>query len=338
MRYLSIPVITLAMLHSVASGGDPKEALDAAANGYFAYCEGINAFSCEFHVDIGNSPNAAAAIKQGPQAVEIRAIGRWSRDKQNEVYELARGITDTERPAEALGMLAAGNVAGKQIPGVRLPPEQFMQTKTHVLHLSGVLGGGRVTSRAREGDTPGPDVTPLNLAGLMGEGARLNPGSIVMQLKDNPHTANGLTMQDTDSADIVRISARTPRVMQYLCEVDRSRGFLCVEMCVGQVDDLPKSRAVVTDSMEIAPGKWFPTRVVHLTRLGPTWDDEVDCVALLVDSVKASADEGELQLLLAEGTLLHDGVNAATQTKLRGPWVVSCAALEGISKRIEGQK
>lgn len=332
MRYCSVLVMLLSGVVNAARGADQEQALDVAAYGYFAYVESMSRFSCHFRVESGQSPSAAAAVEQGPQSDLVTAVGRWARDDHNELYELSRSI-DKERMA----LRVASGTTGQFVAGIRLPPEQFLWSKSHVLHIAGFLGGGRVVSRARDGDNVSPDITPLNLVGLMGSGAKLNPGNIIMRLKENPQTAGGLTTLEADSEDLVRISALVPDGMHYVCELDRSRGFLCREMCIGMGDGIPKWRAVVTDSKEIAPGKWFPTRVVHITRLRPTWDDMVDCVVMLVDRVEETASASDFDLVLGDGIRLHDGVRGISQIEIIGQEVVSCAELHRIAERIERQ-
>ena len=324
-------IIPVAMVVTVR-GADQDASLDVAAHGYLAYVESMSCFSCRFRVETGKASDAKVALQQGPQSDVVSATGRWARDRPNELYELTRSIA-----REQLALRPASGTTGPLVAGIRLPPEQFMRSQSYVLHIAGFLGGGSLVSVGREGGAVSPDITPLNLAGLMGTGALLNPGNIVLRLKEDPRTADGLTVLETDSDDLCRISARVPDGMHYVCEVDRSRGFLCREMSIGRVDSIAKWRAVVTDSREIAPGKWFPTRVVHMTRLGPTWEGSVDCVVILVDHVDTKTSATDFEMVLAKGTRLHDGVTGTSQIEIKDKEVVSCDGLHRIAERIDRQ-
>jgi len=236
-------------------------ALKELAEGYLKNRESFPFFSCTFMVADGRAKSVKEGMLHGPTSDIARAEGVWIVSGEKVRYE-SRIIGNVEIKKTGDGFTA------------RFPPIWYLAKGPLSVKIDQVLGGGGISSE--RAPSSGITMTPWDMGGLWADRSS-NPGDLIATFLDKyenvrftyhgaiPHEGEIFESFDVDFGN----GSREVHVL------DPKRGYLPVEVTYFNKQGRVDTKAFITDIQRCSGDRWFPTRCVWITILGP--DDLGNC-------------------------------------------------------------
>lgn len=310
---LVLPV-SLVSQEPAISTGEKDEILRVIAERSVANRRAFSFLTCEFAVRRGYADSEDEARKSGPKTIIEEATGLWCVDSGQCRFEMQ---TDVAKWDAAIKQWLESNApAGAnlvRVPvGTKFPPAKLLWDGERGLTVSGLLHGGGLIPEGRSG--PGVQISPFDMAGWMGRDEEKHPARLMEQGKVDGRIEcrlDGRKSLDGESLLSVTFSyPSSPELGEITYLFDLQHGFLPVQMQRTK----PSVSVFVTDIRECSGGRWFPMRTVSVERSEHGSFEVLEVLVRRLD-VDTRPDESMLAIDLAEGTQLHDSVDASSAVR-----------------------
>jgi len=319
LRIVALISILFSLIQ-ISQAEDDTVRLKTIGEAYQKNRESFPHLKCHFVLSCGYSKGIEESLLHGPTRGTVSVNGVWIVDGEKERYELNQ---DKAQESQRFGVtqLDQKNVRKigpdtYMIMGPTIVPSKFLRHKGVALcinfdSLEGVISSPKVAAP--------PEVkTPFDMAGSFGSTGKLTPGYIIKnwlgRKKGYTFSYEGAALVDgrrlvrMEVSGVANKESKRPLPLRFTFLLDHERGMLPIQMWTS-LGDRVYEKAFTTDVLKCSNGRWFPSRIVRMSFLGPdpdvpsfTWELKVD----QLDVDHTPSDE-EFSISLPKSTGIHNG-------------------------------